>query len=306
MADAVLRVILFNVQHGFCAFLRSPTGLTLMIDCGKTEDFSPVEHVLKHELSGTVKHNRYSLTKLIITHPHDDHIEDIARLTSKLEPASIQRQQYNWDAIKAPGTSDDEYENLDHYKEWQKKYSQPADTLDRGMDIQTFSLSPSSAYALDKAKYVNNSSIVTVASFKGTEHSERFLFAGDVETAGWEALLKRDDFKRAISATDFYIASHHGHSSGFSAELYKAMGRAPILNLVSVHSRDENVDSRYSNKEFACGVKFGGEPRYMLSTRKDGSIFIDVNSAGKYSVYNLTLPPNLAKKLDATVNPLFD
>jgi hypothetical protein len=51
------RVILFNVQHGFCAFVKSPTGCTVMIDCGKGDEFSPAEYILAHELGDTVPHN---------------------------------------------------------------------------------------------------------------------------------------------------------------------------------------------------------------------------------------------------------
>lgn len=141
---------------------------------------------------------------------------------------------------------------------------------------------------------MNNSSIVTVVSVKGTQFSEKFVFAGDVEQAGWEALLKRESFRNAVSGTDFYIASHHGHTSGFSPGLYQAMGK-PFLNLVSVHRRDEHVDSRYSSSEYSRGVKFNDDTRYMLSTRNDGSIFVDVDSAGMSSVTTKDLPGNLAK-----------
>jgi beta-lactamase superfamily II metal-dependent hydrolase len=292
----MLRVIVFDVEHGFCAFVKSPTGHTLMIDCGKTSDFSPVNYILKNELGGTVSRNGYRLTKLIVTHPHDDHIEDIASLTSKLAPSILQRQRYDWEAIKEPDASSGEYENLDHYAAWQTKYSEPVkDEPDWGMQIETFCLTPKDAIALDETKYVNNSSMVTIVSFKGTEFTEKFLFGADVEQAGWEALLKRASFKSAVSGTDFFIAPHHGHASGFSTALYEAMGK-PILNLVSVHSRDENVDSRYSSKDYAIGVEMGGERRYMLSTRNDGSIFVDVGAEGKFGVHTQNLPANIVKK----------
>lgn len=292
----MLRVIIFDVEHGFSTFVKSPTGHTLMIDCGKTSDFSPVNYILKNELGGTVIRNGHRLTKLIVTHPHDDHIEDIANLTSKLAPSILQRQRYDWDAIKEPDAQSGEYENLDHYAVWQTKYSEPVnDEPDWGMQIETFFLTPKDSLALDDTKYVNNSSIVTVVSFEGTEFTEKFLFGADVEQAGWEALLKRASFKSAVSGTDFFIAPHHGHTSGFSTALYDAIGK-PILNLVSVHSRDENVDSRYSSKDYASGVEFDGERRYMLSTRNDGSIFLDVGSDGKFSVYTQNLPANIVKK----------
>jgi beta-lactamase superfamily II metal-dependent hydrolase len=289
----MLRVIVFDVEHGFCAFIKSPTGHTLMIDCGKTENFSPVDYILKNELGGTVTRNGYRLTKLIITHPHDDHIEDIANLTSKLAPSILKRQRYDWEAVKEPDAANDEYQNLDHYAAWQTNYSEPVnEEPDWGMQIGTFYLTPLQAMALDETKFVNNSSIVTVVSFEGTKFTEKFLFGGDVEQAGWEALLKRATFKDAVAGADFFIAPHHGHTSGFSTSLYEAMGK-PILNLVSVHSRDENLDLRYSGSDFAKGTDVNGERRNMLSTRNDGSIFVDVDSEGRFSVHTHFLPDNI-------------
>lgn len=96
----MLRIILFDVEHGFCAFIRTPTGYTLLVDCGKAPNFSPVEYIRKHELAGTAPFNGHQLTKLIVTHPHEDHIEDIARLVRDMPPAILHRQQYNWGYVK--------------------------------------------------------------------------------------------------------------------------------------------------------------------------------------------------------------
>lgn len=41
-----LRVIIFNVEHRFCAFVKSPAGRTLLIDCGKTAKFSPIQYTV--------------------------------------------------------------------------------------------------------------------------------------------------------------------------------------------------------------------------------------------------------------------
>lgn len=291
----MLRVIVFDVEHGFCAFVKSPTGHTLMIDCGKTENFSPVNYILKNELGGTVTRNGYRLTKLIVTHPHDDHIEDISNLTSKMAPSILQRQRYDWDAIKGPDAGNGEYQNLEHYATWQDKYSEPVtEEPDWGMRIDTFYLTPEEALALDEAKFVNNSSIVAVVSFKGTDFTEKFLFGADVEQDAWDALLKRSLFRNTIAGTDFFVAPHHGHTSGFSTTLFEAMGK-PFLNFVSVHSRDDNLDLRYSGTDFAKGAQVNGERRNMLSTRNDSSIFVDVDSEGRFCVHTHCLPDNIVE-----------
>lgn len=284
-----LRVIVFNVEHGACAFIKTPTQQTLLIDCGCTDAFSPPQYLSDYELADAAGHNGHQLTWMTVTHPHDDHIEDIGTVIEKCPPAMIRRQHYSWQDIKAASGGD--YENLDIYSEWQEQYNQPAAHPDFGMDILHFSLTPEQAMELDESKYINNSGIVTVATFKGTSFTEKFLFGADVETAGWETLLERPSFKAAVKGVDFFVAPHHGHSSGFSSELFAATGR-PIVNIVSVHHGDENVDSRYSQEAFAKGTKLGDETRRMVTTRTDGSVFIDVTDEGKYWLRTQHLPEN--------------
>ena len=282
------RVIVFDVEHGFCAFVKSPTGETLMIDCGRKELFSPVVYVIDNELNGT------RLTQLVVTHPHDDHIEDIESVTSKLPPRILYRQRYDWEEVKE---SEADYDNLDHYSVWQETYSDPAPAVNWGMDIKYFRLTPGQAQALG-GNWVNNSGIVVVVTITGTKFREKFVFGADVETDGFIELLKSQAFRQAVAGADFYIASHHGHSSGFSTELYAAMGK-PILNLISVTNGDEHVDPRYASSDYALGTKVDGEERYSLTTRTDGSIFIDVNDEGRFYVHVHDLDDNEDAMLSA-------
>jgi beta-lactamase superfamily II metal-dependent hydrolase len=289
---------LFDVEHGFCAFLKSDTGCTLMIDCGKAANFSPVRYILANELNGAAIHNGYRLTQLIITYPHDDHIEDIGAVMTELPPWILMRQQYGWNEIKKPDAAASNYANLDAYSAWQARYSGPLYPVNWGMSSQPFALTPDEAKALDEAAFVNNSSYVTVVTFTGSMYQEKFLFGGDMETAGWDALLAWNaQFREAVKNVDFFIVPHHGHASGFSTKLFAAMGRKPFLNLISVTDRDEHVDGRYSCADFALGTEVGGARRYSLTTRSDGAIFVDVNSEGKFAVANWRLQPNLAMRL---------
>jgi beta-lactamase superfamily II metal-dependent hydrolase len=290
-----MRVMVFDVEHGACAFVKSPSGCTLLIDCGKAADFDPVDYILNYELNGTVEWKKgYPLTQLIVTHPHDDHIENIDAVVSRFKPAILDRQRYDWEGIKRPDAQDAEYQNLDTYSAWQETYSSPVvQAPNWGMSIQRFCLTPNEARRLSEPSYVNNSGIVSVVTVAGTRFSEKFLFGADVEQDGWKALLMREDFRSAVNGTDFYVVPHHGHTSGFSTELYDAMGGKPILNLISVTSRDEHVDQRYMSSDYASGTEVNGEKRYALTTRSDGTIIVDVNGEGRFSVAGVELPPNI-------------
>lgn len=286
-----MKVIVFNVEHGFCAFIKTPTNYGRMIDCGCTSTFSPALYITKNELPNCVSWGVHSLAHLTITHPHNDHIEDIDAVMDRCEPAFLRAQGYAWDEVKDEEAG---YENLDAYSDWREEYNPTSNPKpDYGMQFSYFYLTPDEAKKTDELKFVNNSSIVTVATVKGTLYSEKFLFGGDMETAGWEALLKKDaGFEKAVRGTDFFIVSHHGHKSGFSEELYKAMGRRPILNIVSIHKGDEKIDSRYSKSEYALGIGPEDDPRRCLTTRHDGSITVRVGLDGRYSVSTQHLDGN--------------
>lgn len=288
------RVIVFDVEHGFCAFAKSDTGSTLMIDCGKGKGFSPVEYVVSNELNDAVAYNGYRLTRLVITHPHDDHIEDIRSVIGKLPPYQLTRQGYDWEDVKQ---SEADYDNLDVYSSWQQRYNAYVPEPNWGtMLIQPFWSTTDEARELGEANCVNNSGIVTVVTFTGTQHTEKFLFGADVEEAGWEALLLHKlGFADAVAGTDFFIVPHHGHSSGFSQALYDAMGK-PILNIISVTTGDEFVDPRYMSQDYATGAQVDGQKRYSLSTRNDGTICVDVTSEGKFRVQTAHLAPNIVAK----------
>lgn len=291
-----MRVIVFDVDHGFCAFIRTPNGHTILIDCGKGPNFSPTEYLIQNELC-------VRLTKLVVSHPHDDHIEDFPRVSLRLNPTILLAHNLNWNVIKAEGGATSTYKSLDAYVAGKdaKFTAGWVPDPDYGMSLQWFSLEPNRAQQISGSinSAVNNCSIVTVASFKGTKYEPKFLFGGDMEEAGWNELLAtRPDFRAAVSGTWFNFVSHHGHSSGFSTKLYDAMGK-PLLNVVSVRHNDESRDGRYSTDDFSRGWPVGGEERKMLSTTCDGSIFIDVDSEGLPNVHTHYLPDNLEQPKSA-------
>jgi hypothetical protein len=276
-----LRVIIFNVEHGFCAFVKSPTARTLLIDCGKTAKFSPILNVINNEFSDVSVEGEFYFSEFILSHPHGDHIDDIERLKI-FKPRLISRQKdYDWEAVKDVN-SDSGAEKVEIYKDWQATYNREALEPDWGFDLyQSDFLTPGQAKQLEESKMVNNSSIPVVITFKGTQYQEKVLFSGDLEKKAWIELLRRQSFKNAIKGTDVFITSHHGHSSGYCKEIFEAMGK-PIVNIVSTHTGDESVETAYSSPDNALGIEIGGIKRYMLSTRKDGSICIDVGSDGKF------------------------
>lgn len=287
-----LKIIVFNVEHGFCALIKSPTGRTLLIDCDKASYFSPIKYIVENELTDCVDEGTFYFSKFILTHPHGDHLEDIERLMDYPPSIIFRQSDYTCNEVKE-SNSESGSEKIDIYSDWQETYNQPACEIDWGFHIYHKAyLNPSETKNLDESKAINNSSIPIVISYQGTEYSKKFLFGGDLEKEGWLELLKRSSFRETIKDTDFFITSHHGHSSGYCKEIFENMGK-PILNIVSARSRDESVESAYSSNDNASGTEINGKKRYMLSTRNDGNICIEVSSEGKYSLWCDNFSDNL-------------
>ena len=279
-----LSILIFDVEHGFCAFVKSPNNYGLLIDCGKKGSFSPTKHIINSEVNYVEEYNGYKLAQFILTHPHDDHLSDVERLKKNLPPAIMVRQIYDWEDVKQGENQEEKYGNLDTFSKWQESYNQKTWHPDWGMKLRHFCLTPSEAKKLDETKFVNNSSIVTAIEYEGF----KIVFPGDLEKTAWLELLKNQDFKDLIKGTSFFVASHHGHSSGYCKEIFENMGK-PYFNIVSAGRKDESVDSAYSSPHNARGVNHKGKTRYMLSTRNDGIIFIEIYENGKaiYNCFNL-------------------
>jgi hypothetical protein len=136
-----------------------------------------------------------------------------------------------------------------------------------------------------ESKLKNNSSIIYLLQYGGF----RILFGGDLETVGWDWLIDNNyqGFKDELSkGIDVLVASHHGHTSGYSKKLMDLIS-APKLSILSKQSesdQDTNVDSRYSINSTGLSV-YGLSAKkhvnkYTLTTRSNGNIYIDVDVKG--------------------------
>ena len=284
---AKTRIWVFDVEHGSMAFVRAPGGARLVIDCGKAATFSPSLYIWNHELSDSQQRANFKIDKFVVTHPHDDHIEDISTFINYLRPRVIMRQRYDWEEVK--GASGGDYENLEEWAKFQVSYNTPAPPIDwGGLEIQHFYLSVSEAKLINESKFINNSSIITIIKANGF----KVVFPGDIERDGWLELLKRDNFRTALAGTHVFITSHHGHSSGYCSEIYDVMGK-PYFNMSAIHHGDEHIEGAYSSPERARGVQYDGQTRYSFTTRRDGSLLLEVDETGAATFGFRKLPPNI-------------
>ena len=79
-----LQIIMWNVQHGSAAYIKTPNGTHIAIDLGASEasngGFSPLAYLRREGIN--------KLDHVTITHPHMDHLDDILRF-DELDPGSL-------------------------------------------------------------------------------------------------------------------------------------------------------------------------------------------------------------------------
>ena len=284
----LLKFIVWNVQHGSAAYIQTPNGKHIVVDLGAdTSDargFSPLSHLKNCGIS--------RLDLVIISHPHLDHIKDILNF-DQLDPIYLIRPRHlTEDDIWAGNENADAgvKQIIRKYIEISNNYSPSSGKHDSprlpenngGVSIKTFKPRQSAHTNL------NNHSVVTVVSYNGV----KILIPGDNEPPSWDELLKRSDFKAAISDVNVLVASHHGRKSGFHSELFNYF--RPLITIISDGQfLDTSATDRYSAVTEGRQVnRRKGSPQFRkcVTTRNDGSIVTEIgkNPDGQ-TFFNVTI-----------------
>lgn len=301
-------IVVFDVGNASCNYICSPNKYAMMIDCGSSaEKQNPVESIknfsignselLKSKLYVTSKGKSYPLALLHITHPDDDHVRNSERVYNELTPYLLCR---NYTELY----DDSALINKDYVKNLDKKYrGDNPEIIDWGFEeSKTFSI-PIDTVKSDpklKSKVRNNSSIIRYIKYNNV----RILFAGDLETVGWEWLANNNMNFRTLmkNGLDVLVAPHHGHDSGFPKALFDLTGnvRTIILSKDSEATKEgTDVYTGYSN--YADGVKYyniGDKHSYfgkVLTTRSNGNIYLFIDPSNGLYVVTETASPNHKK-----------
>jgi hypothetical protein len=139
----------------------------------------------------------------------------------------------------------------------------------------------------------NNLSLVVIVQFGAF----KIVFAGDLEVEGWRQLLLRPDFRLDLIGTNMLVASHHGRKSGCCTELFDLM--RPEIVIISDDPREHDSQDtddwyRYRCVGAAC-IANPSERRYVMTTRQDGSMRIDVSIDGTWTLHPVTVRDWLRK-----------
>lgn len=217
---------------------------------------------------------------LIITHPHQDHLDDLNNLFYYgLNPRVLSRPTNAFDVV--PSSNNEKHINtIKKINEMHRNYTSdilpslsPLNSLYNG-GIEIYTFSPPSDLCVKED--LNSYSNVIVMSYMGY----KFVLTGDNPSNVLKSMYERDrDFRNAIADATILLAPHHGRDNEFCEEFVTKVN--PILTIIS-DGTIKCATQEYSAKNYAdCsrGCALYDKDRKSLTTRSDGNITVKIHSA---------------------------
>lgn len=266
-----MRVEIFDVEHGSCALVTADTGSQMLIDCGSnsTTGWRPSTYLPNSQ-------NR-SIDMFVVTNYDEDHVSDLpnlralhwdghpnVQLNSLLRNKTVSKQALQ-QMKGASGMGNGIKELLSMFSEY----------TGGPLSVNWGSLSYSvfyNSYPNDFDDTNNLSLVLFLHCF-----NLHIVFPGDLETAGWEKLLKNDAFVEELKTVNVFVASHHGRESGCCDAIFDQI--EPLVVIISdagIQYDTQNTVNWY--RERSSGIEFGGGRRHVFTTRRDGKITLKANS----------------------------
>jgi competence protein ComEC len=266
---AGLKVAFLDAGHGDFAYVETPLSDRMVIDVG-TGSVVPSQFLS----------NLNTITELQVSHPHTDHFDDIIEISKKKISSFL---------CHVGGFSDNvigwiraDRAKIAKLRELSSTVAYNKDAIRVGSGFLIWRFIPTNIDLKDP----NTASLVTILRY----NQIKILFGGDLPSAGWENLLLNPAFIQAVSGTTIFKVPHHGRSEGCCQKLFDLKTFKPQLCISSDKSIEKDNKNTaatdwYSKRATGCNVVGYNGSRSVLTTRSDGSIFIQVNEQGACWVY---------------------
>jgi beta-lactamase superfamily II metal-dependent hydrolase len=272
-----MRIEIFNVGHGQCAAITAPNGRRMMLDCGdrwRDDRFwTPSLHFFGQ-----------TIDLLALMNLDEDHLTDFKNVTQDctvpwiLSNPTVGPREFA--ALKNGGMGS----AAQAVAAWLARPKNPFPGPQPNFgDVQIRWYYP--FFIPGAENKTNDLSLAVIAQFGPF----KILFAGDLEVAGWRRLLTIPAFREDVQGVSVFVASHHGRESGCCTELFDLL--RPQLVIISDDARQydsQDTDAWYRTR--CTGALFvTRERRYVATTRKDGSMRIDVTADGRWTIQRVTV-----------------
>ena len=272
-----MHITIHDVDHGFCALVKCPNGARYMIDCGRARrpGWSPSVHY-----AGT------AIDLLVLQNLDEDHVEDLSDLLRTVTVRSI----FSNPTVTANALASMKPDGM------RTGVSTAHNVLrDFGPGLigrwpDTGEVEVVHFYCRFGTHFTETNDLSLATFFRWANFT--ILFGGDLETAGWQMMLRNQEFQRLLVGTRVFVTSHHGRENGKCAELFQIM--RPDIAVISddaiQYGTQEKSTQWYRGRvkgipvlgtENAYGIR---DKRHVLTTRRDGTISIAVGAWGNYLV----------------------
>lgn len=254
-----MEIRIFDVEHGFCAYVIADNGNVVLIDCGhnQTTGFRPSAYLPANGCNG--------IERFVVSNYDEDHLSDLPRLRQRLpiqilhRNRSVTASQLRALKLRAGPIRPGVESLLDMIETYTADVTNPPEFPE--IELAFF------CNNYTTFEDTNNLSLVTFLHY----HDVHVVFPGDLEKAGWRALLNQQSFINHLRRVNLFVASHHGRESGYCAEVFDYC--QPELVIISDESI-QYVTQESAYGRHARGIRWGDSRRYMLTTRSDGMITI--------------------------------
>ena len=266
-----MKVIFYDVEHGSCCHIITPNNTHILVDVGSKANSSIVHHINKKYFGG----RGGSIDELIITHPHEDHIYDIANLTKILHPRVLQRPTGAFDIVPALNTPT-HISIAQAANKMNRTYTSPVPqgtlptdpSVNGGVEFKI--ISPKEEWT--SSEDVNTYSSIIVVQYNGY----KFVLTGDNPASILKEMMRVNyrGIKEAVRNASVLLAPHHGRAGEFCQEFFDCVN--PYLTVVSDKSIVHNTQTDTAKLYNGRGAHLYGKDRYVLTTRNDGTISFEV------------------------------
>ena len=255
-----MNIKIFDVAHGFCAYLVDDDGSVMLYDCGHNidTDFTPTVYLTNANCS--------RVNWFVVSHFDEDHVADLVNLRETF-PIDMLTRNRSITAAQVRALKEATGEctpAMEEMLEMLASYTQEISPVPGFPTIER------SFFWNDYGDFLDTNNL-SVVMFLHTE-SLHVVFTGDLERAGWLKLLERKEFRDELKRVNVFIASHHGRDSGYCKEVFDYC--KPALVIISdVEPDDDSMASVYAGH--ASGIQWGGGLRRVLTTHQHGMITLD-------------------------------
>jgi len=273
----MMKIEIFDVGHGGCAVITGTNGKRMMLDAGYRSD---------PNWFPCVAYAGQRIELLAFMNLDEDHLDDLPYVWERVPLGAIYTNPTVTAAALAAMKPDGMRDGvaMAHALLQQFGPGRTGPIADLGaVDAWAYC----NAYGADFTD-TNNLSLAMFVRYAGFT----ILFAGDLECAGWRALLRNPAFRADLATVRVLVSSHHGRKNGQCPEVFEIV--RPDVVVFSDEARQyetQNTDGWYRqrvhgipNIDAPFDARTGYPKRHVLTTRRDGTLTINVNPLGGYLI----------------------